>query len=179
MRLSKSKADLYAAIRRDHRAGMSMRALQRKSGVTWQTVRRALDLVWPEPRKKLPPRPTRLDPYKPVIDGMLRRDLDAPPKQRHTAKRVFDRPVRVMLHADHLIVYDQGIEVARHERLSTKAGSRLELDHYLEALIRKPGAFPGATALEQAKSAGKFTPVHDAGGRPPGRPTATRTAPRP
>ncbi|MEU9288958.1 hypothetical protein AB0D57_30880 [Streptomyces sp. NPDC048275] len=28
-------------------------------------------------------------------------------------------------------------------------------------MIRKPGAFPGATALEQARSAGKFTPVHD------------------
>ncbi|MFC4470387.1 hypothetical protein ACFPH6_38825, partial [Streptomyces xiangluensis] len=34
--------------------------------------------------------------------------------------------------------------------------------HYLEALVRKPGAFPRATALEQARSAGKFTPVHDA-----------------
>ncbi|MGW2286948.1 hypothetical protein [Streptomyces phaeochromogenes] len=43
MRLSKSKADLYAAIRRDHRAGMSIRALERKYGVTWQTVRKALD----------------------------------------------------------------------------------------------------------------------------------------
>ncbi|WP_439681455.1 hypothetical protein [Embleya sp. MST-111070] len=28
--------------------------------------------------------------------------------------------------------------------------------------MRKPGALPGATALEQARSAGKFTPVHDA-----------------
>ncbi|MFE5402738.1 hypothetical protein ACFQ9Z_15400 [Streptomyces sp. NPDC056580] len=35
------------------------------------------------------------------------------------------------------------------------------LDHYLEALLRKPGAFPGSTALEQARSAGRFTPVHD------------------
>ena len=86
MRPSKSKAGLYAAIRRDHRAGMSMRALERKCGVTWQALRKALDLVWPEPRKKLPPRPTRLDPYKP-----LRRDLDAPPKRRHTVERVFDR----------------------------------------------------------------------------------------
>ncbi|MFM9586227.1 hypothetical protein ACKI11_41785, partial [Streptomyces caniscabiei] len=40
-------------------------------------------------------------------------------------------------------------------------GRSREPDHYLEALIRKPGAFPGATALEQARSAGKFTPVHD------------------
>jgi hypothetical protein len=43
-----------------------------------------------------------------------------------------------------------------------KAGSRLDLDHYLEALVRKPGALPGATALEQARAAGRFTPVHDA-----------------
>ncbi|MER6201965.1 hypothetical protein ABT234_31925 [Streptomyces sp. NPDC001586] len=54
------------------------------------------------------------------------------------------------------------MEVARHERLIAEGGCRLDLDHYLEALIRKPGAFPGATALERARSAGKFTPVHDA-----------------
>ena len=27
------------------------------------------------------------------------------------------------------------------------------LDHYLEALVRKPGAMPGATALEQVRAA--------------------------
>ena len=31
--------------------------------------------------------------------------------------------------------------------------AHLELDHYLEALIRKPGALPGAEALEQARVA--------------------------
>jgi hypothetical protein len=38
----------------------------------------------------------------------------------------------------------------------------VDLDHYLEVLLRKPGALPGATALEQARAAGRFTPVHDA-----------------
>ena len=57
---------------------------------------------------------------------------------------------------------DRRTEVARHERLLAKAGTCLELDHYLEALVRKPGALPGATALEQARAVGKFTPVHDA-----------------
>ncbi|WP_240436995.1 hypothetical protein [Streptomyces sporangiiformans] len=66
-----------------------------------------------------------------------------------------------MLHASELVVYDGRQEVARHERLIPK-GTRLDLEHYLEALVRKPGAFPGATTLEQARSAGKFTPVHDA-----------------
>ncbi|MEW2122043.1 hypothetical protein AB0945_44470 [Streptomyces sp. NPDC005474] len=67
-----------------------------------------------------------------------------------------------MLHASEVVVYDGRKEVARHERLIAKGKARLELDHYLEALVGKPGAFPGATALEQARSAGKFTPVHDA-----------------
>ena len=52
--------------------------------------------------------------------------------------------------------------MARHERLPGKSGARLDLDHYLEALVRKPGALPGSTALEQGRAAGKFTPVHDA-----------------
>jgi hypothetical protein len=76
--------------------------------------------------------------------------------------RLIGRKVRVMLHASELIVYDGQAQVARHERLLAKAGARLDLDHYLEALVRKPGALPGATALEQARAAGKFTPVHDA-----------------
>ncbi|MFE9382846.1 IS21 family transposase [Streptomyces sp. NPDC007025] len=418
-----SKVELYAAIRRDHRADLSMRELERKYGVTWRTVRKALDSSWPEPRKKLPQRATALDPFKPVIDEILRTDLDAPRKQRHTVTRIFHRlveehgadvsygmvryyvsarkpeilvesgkapleafvpqthqpgheaevdfgdvtvrlagelvtcylfslrlsysgksvhrvfascgqeaffeghvhalrilggvprskirydnlkaavarvlgqtrgrveadrwiafkshfdiesfycrpgiegahekggvegmigyfrrnhfvpvpevsslaelnemvehwdrqddarrigarpktvaeyfaleqpllrplpeepfetgrmftprvdrygqipvrtnrysvpirligrRVRVVLHASHLVVYDQNVEVARHERLIAKGAIRLELDHYLEVLVRKPGAFPGSTALEQARSAGKFTPVHDA-----------------
>jgi hypothetical protein len=43
-----------------------------------------------------------------------------------------------------------------------RSQSRLDLDHYLEAPVRKPGALPGPTALEQARAGGKFTPAHDA-----------------
>ncbi|MFG3008643.1 Mu transposase domain-containing protein [Streptomyces calvus] len=68
------------------------------------------------------------------------------------------RTVRVMLYASEVVVCNGRKEVARHERLTAKGQSRLGLDHYLEALVRKPGAFPGATALEQARSAGKLTP---------------------
>ncbi|OYO19830.1 IS21 family transposase [Enemella dayhoffiae] len=76
--------------------------------------------------------------------------------------RYIDRKLRVLLHASQLVVYDGRTEVARHERLMTKGGTRVELDHYLELLLRKPGALPGATALEQARAAGRFTPIHDA-----------------
>lgn len=87
------KVALYAAIRRDSRAGLSGRAIERKRQVSRRTVAKALAGDRPAPRKKLPPRSTRLDPYKSAIDEMLRADLDAPKKQRHTAKRSFDRLV--------------------------------------------------------------------------------------
>lgn len=51
----------------------------------------ALESVWPAPRKQNPPRISRLDPFKATIDEILREDLDAPRKQRHTVRRVFDR----------------------------------------------------------------------------------------
>ncbi|MEV5879654.1 hypothetical protein AB0L75_36655 [Streptomyces sp. NPDC052101] len=89
--LPKSKADVYAAIRRDARTGMSTRALMRKYGIGYETVQRALVSALPEPRKKMRPRATRLDPYKPVIDAILKADLTAPRKQRHTVKRIYDR----------------------------------------------------------------------------------------
>ncbi|MEU2629955.1 hypothetical protein [Kitasatospora sp. NPDC007106] len=88
-----SKVELYAAIRRDHRDGMKLREIERKYNVSWRTIRKAVDSVWPEPRKKLPPRATALDPFKAVVDGILRADLDAPRKQRHTVTRIFHRLV--------------------------------------------------------------------------------------
>lgn len=90
---SQSKTELYAAIRRDVRGGMSIRAAMRKYSVSYPTVTKAMASAWPEPRKKPAARPTRLDVYKPLIDAMLLADLDAPRKQRHTATRIFDRLV--------------------------------------------------------------------------------------
>ena len=66
--------------------------------------------------------------------------------------RLIGRPVRVMLNASDLDVYEARTVVAHHERLLGKGETRLDLDHYLEALIRKPGALPGATALDQARA---------------------------
>lgn len=70
--------------------------------------------------------------------------------------------MRVLLHASELRAIDGREEVARHERLMTKGAVRLELDHYLEVLGKKPGALPGSPALEQARASGSFTAVHDA-----------------
>lgn len=89
----RSKVELYAAIRRDSRAGLSGREIERKHRVGWRTVQAALSSAWPAPRKDYPKRASKLDRFKPAIDAMLRADLDAPKKQQHTVKRIYDRLV--------------------------------------------------------------------------------------
>src|SRR6266702_5393104 len=87
-----AKAELFERIRRDSwREGMSVRALARKYGVHRRLVREALTRAEPAPRKTPVRRSPRLEPFKEVIDGWLRADLDAPRKQRHTVKRIHAR----------------------------------------------------------------------------------------
>ncbi len=84
----------FAAIRRDHRVeGLSIRALADRHRVHRRTVRQALESAVP-PARKTPLRVApRLELFRAAIDDMLRSDLDAPKKQRHTARRVLARLV--------------------------------------------------------------------------------------
>lgn len=89
-----SRVELFAAIRRDARVEeISIRELARRHGVHRRTVRHALASAEPAPRKAPTRSAPRLDPFKDAIDGMLRADLDAPRKQRHTATRILARLV--------------------------------------------------------------------------------------
>ncbi len=84
--------ELFAAIRFDwQRYGLSIRALADKYGVHRRTVRQAIESVVP-PDRRAPTRSTPvLDGVRGLIDALLVEDLDAPRKQRHTAKRIYDR----------------------------------------------------------------------------------------
>ena len=87
-----SRVELFAAIRRDARVEeLSIRALAKRHGVHRRTVRQALVSAMPPPRKVPVRSSPRLDPFKDAIDAMLRSDLDAPRKQRHTATRILAR----------------------------------------------------------------------------------------
>ncbi len=76
--------------------------------------------------------------------------------------RFIGHRLRVKLSASTVTVYDRHTVVARHTRAAGKGMKVLDLDHYLEILLRKPGALPGATALAQARGSGAFTAAHDA-----------------
>ena len=76
--------------------------------------------------------------------------------------RFIGHRLRVKLSASAVVVYYRNSLVARHQRAIGKGAKVLDLDHYLEILLRKPGALPGATALAQARAAKVFTAEHEA-----------------
>lgn len=76
--------------------------------------------------------------------------------------RLIGRKVRVSLRASEVLVFDGKTVAARHARLAAKGAQAVQLDHYLEVLKTKPGAFPGSTALARARETGAFTSAHEA-----------------
>ncbi len=74
--------------------------------------------------------------------------------------RYVGRRLTVRLAARTVEVHDGPTLIARHERAVGRYVEVLALDHYLEVLAVKPGGFPGATALAQARTRGVFTTSH-------------------
>ena len=82
------------SIRRRLDAGGSVAQVARDEGVSEPTVRKYRDMNDFSPAAKARKRSaSKLDPYKPAIDSWLLQDRKRRVKQRHTAKRVFDRLV--------------------------------------------------------------------------------------
>ena len=93
--MARSRVELFEQIRKDRRVeGVSIRELADRHQVHRRTVRQALESAVPPPRKACPQRP------RPAIDRIRRRDRRlaagrpaVPRKQRHTARRVWQRLV--------------------------------------------------------------------------------------
>jgi transposase len=101
-----SRVEQFEQIRRDReREGLSIRELARRHGVHRRMVRQALASPLPPPRKSPEARPApKLGPYRPLIDEWLLADREAPRKQRHTAKRIWQR-----------LVDEHGVEVSERQ----------------------------------------------------------------
>jgi transposase len=74
------------------RGGMSIRAAAREFGIDRRTVRKMVEN--PAPPGYRPTRPRlkpKLGPYLAKIEQIVSEDESAPPKQRHTARRIYER----------------------------------------------------------------------------------------
>jgi transposase len=93
--VARSRVELFEQIRKDRQVeGASIRDLAGRHRVHRRTVRQALESAVPPPRKAYPPRPRpAIDAYAAVIEGWLLADRLVPRKQRHTARRVWQRLV--------------------------------------------------------------------------------------
>jgi len=86
--------ELFEVIRRDEREeGLSVRALARRHKVHRRTVRQALASALPPPRAVPRRAAPVMGPWTPLVREWLVADRDAPRKQRHTARRIWERLV--------------------------------------------------------------------------------------
>lgn len=84
--------DQYEYIRTAHRVyGKNISELARQTGHSRNTIKKALrgePWGYKEREQQLFP---VLGPYRPIIEGWLKNDQEQPKKQRHTARRIYNR----------------------------------------------------------------------------------------
>ena len=111
--------ELYSRVRRAVRVeGRSQRDVAREFGLARKTVRKMLEFSEPPGyQRQKPVRRPKLGPWQGVIDAILEDDKQRPKKQRHTAKRIFDR-----LRAEHAFTGGYTIvkDYVREKKLRTQ-----------------------------------------------------------
>ena len=61
----------------------------------------------------------------------------------------------------HVEIWHSGRQIARHERCHRRRQHVLDLEHYLDVLSHKPGAFAGSKPLAQWREAGRWPACYD------------------
>jgi transposase len=88
----RDKVELFEQIRREHQFGVgTIAGVSRKLGVHRRMVREALSSAVPAGSKPQQRRLRKLEAVTACIDRILIEDRQAPPKQRHTARRIWQR----------------------------------------------------------------------------------------
>jgi transposase len=122
--------ELYGRVRYAVRIeGLSERAAARRFGIDPRAVIKMMKFSVPPGyvRKKGPAKP-KLDPFIPVIDGILGDDRSRPKKQQHTGKRIFER-----LRDEH--GFTGGITIVK----DYVAGRRQRSQEMFVPLVHRPG----------------------------------------
>ena len=79
----------------------------------------------------------------------------------YSAPAPVGREVQAKVYAAQVEIWHQGGCIARHERCFGRQQKVLNLEHYLEALSKKPGALAGSTPLEQWRAQGRWPASFD------------------
>ena len=110
--------EIYGRVRRAVLVeGRSQRSVALEFGLARVTVRKMLGYsIPPGYRRKEPAKRPKLGPWVGVIDAILEEDKTKPAKQRHTAKRIFER-----LRAEH--AYTGGYTIVKDYVRSADARS--------------------------------------------------------
>ena len=110
-------------------------------------------------------RPLPAEPFDPTVslDPRVDRKARIAVRGSHYSVpvRFAGRRLDVRLGGRTITVLAGGRVVAVHDRSVRKGAQMLVLDHYLELLTRRPGAFPGSIPLERARTSGAFTAAHE------------------
>lgn len=131
-----SRVEQFERIRRDARIeGLSVRALARRHKVHRRAVRQALASAIPPPRNAPDRESPAMGPWKGVVTGWLKADLAVPRKQRHTARRVWQR-----------LVAEHGAEVAESTVRPFVASVRKQLTNEAFRVAVPQTKAPGAEA---------------------------------
>ena len=118
--------ELYARVRRAVQVeGRSQREVAREFGLARKTVKKMLAHSAPPQQK--PVRRPKLGPWKGAIDAILEEDKKQPRKQRHTAKRIFER-----LRAEH--AYTGGYTIVKDYVPSREAEQQAAQGAFLDAV---------------------------------------------
>ena len=81
---------LLSVIRRWHfRQHIPIREIERRTGLSRNTIRKYLRADAVEPKFKVPARPSKLDPFAEKLSAWLRIDASKSRKQRRTARRMY------------------------------------------------------------------------------------------
>jgi transposase len=133
----RSRVEQFEGIRRDSRdRGMSIRALARRHGVHRRTVREALADATPPPRKVPDRQAPATGQHVDLVRRWLVEDLEVPRKQRHTARRVWQR-----------LVEEQHAQVGESTIRSLVARLRVEIGAD-RCQVMVPQTHPAATEAE-------------------------------
>jgi transposase len=88
----RAKVELFEQIRREYEFGVgTIVGVAKKLGVHRRMVREAIASALPKPRKKTERPRWKVKPVMEFVNAILEADRKAPRKQRHTARRIWER----------------------------------------------------------------------------------------